>query len=95
MLLGILTGLSLAIISMLIIQILTNNIWLTYIMGIAMFGNLFIAAITGCYIPIILKKLRIDPAIASSIFVTTFTDMGGFFLVLFFASLFMDHLTGI
>lgn len=94
-LLGILTGLSLAIISMLIIQILTNNIWLTYIMGIAMFGNLFIAAITGCYIPIILKKLRIDPAIASSIFVTTFTDMGGFFLVLFFASLFMDHLTGI
>ncbi|GIX40931.1 MAG: magnesium transporter MgtE [Leptospiraceae bacterium] len=95
LLLGLLTGISLSFISMLIIYLLTSNIWLTIIMGIAMFGNLVIAAITGAIVPILLDKLNIDPAIASSIFVTTFTDMGGFFLVLSFASLFMNYLIGV
>ena len=48
----------------------------------AMSGNLLVAGFAGAFVPILLEKLKIDPAIASSIFVTTFTDMCGFFLLL-------------
>lgn len=92
--LGIATGISLSIISMLTIYIFTNHLWLTIIMGIAMLGNLMNAAVSGSIIPIVLKRFNIDPAIASSIFITTLTDIGGFFLVLSLASLFMNQLIG-
>lgn len=52
----------------------------------AMTGNLIIAGITGAGIPLILKRVGIDPAIASSIIITTFTDVFGFLLLLGLAS---------
>jgi len=53
---------------------------------LAMTGNLIIAGITGAGIPLILKRVGIDPAIASSIIITTFTDVFGFLLILGLAS---------
>lgn len=53
---------------------------------IAMTGNLLIAGVTGAGIPLILKRVGIDPAIASSIIITTFTDVFGFLLLLGLAS---------
>ena len=53
---------------------------------LAMMSNMVVAGFAGAFIPLLLKRLRIDPAIASSIFVTTFTDTCGFFLVLGLAS---------
>jgi magnesium transporter len=47
-----------------------------------MMGNMVVAGFAGAMIPLLLKRMNIDPAIASSIFVTTFTDTCGFFLVL-------------
>jgi len=52
----------------------------------AMTGNLLIAGVTGAGIPLILKRVGIDPAIASSIIITTFTDVFGFLLLLGLAS---------
>jgi magnesium transporter len=52
----------------------------------AMTGNLIIAGIAGSAIPLILKRVGIDPAIASSIIITTFTDVFGFLLILGVAS---------
>ena len=49
---------------------------------LAMSVNLFVAGFAGAFIPITLERLGIDPAIASSIFVTTFTDTFGFLLLL-------------
>lgn len=49
---------------------------------LAMIGNLFVAGFAGAFIPLILERFRIDPAIASSVFVTTFTDVCGFALLL-------------
>jgi magnesium transporter len=49
---------------------------------LAMAVNLLIAGFAGAFIPILLERLGIDPAIASSIFVTTFTDCCGFLLLL-------------
>jgi magnesium transporter len=49
---------------------------------LAMMGNMVVAGFAGAFIPLLLKRYNVDPAIASSIFVTTFTDTCGFFLVL-------------
>jgi magnesium transporter len=49
---------------------------------LAMVGNLMVAGFAGAFIPIILERMGIDPAVASSIFVTTFTDVCGFLLLL-------------
>jgi magnesium transporter len=48
----------------------------------AMAVNLLVAGFAGAFIPIVLERLGVDPAIASSIFVTTFTDTFGFLLLL-------------
>lgn len=55
----------------------------------AMVGNLIVAGFAGAFVPLLLERLKIDPAIASSIFVTTFTDMVGFFLLLGLATKFL------
>jgi magnesium transporter len=49
---------------------------------LAMVGNLMVAGFAGAFIPIVLERTGIDPAVASSIFVTTFTDVCGFLLLL-------------
>ena len=48
----------------------------------AMWGNLVVASSMGAFIPILLESMGVDPAVASSIFVTTLTDLCGFFLLL-------------
>lgn len=55
----------------------------------AMTGNLIIAGIAGSSIPLVLKRVGIDPAVASSIIITTFTDVFGFLLLLGMASHFL------
>ncbi|WP_423149316.1 magnesium transporter [Rubrolithibacter danxiaensis] len=63
-----------------------KNPMLGLVIFLSMTGNLVIAGITGASIPLILKRIGIDPAIASSIIITTFTDVFGFLLLLGFAS---------
>ncbi|MFM6975249.1 MAG: magnesium transporter [Sphingobacteriaceae bacterium] len=55
----------------------------------AMTGNLVIAGMAGSAIPLLLKRIGIDPAVASSIIITTFTDVFGFLLLLGMASHFL------
>jgi magnesium transporter len=59
-----------------------GNVALGIVIGLAMLGNLILAALAGVLVPFALKALRIDPALASSIFVTTVTDVCGFALFL-------------
>jgi magnesium transporter len=54
---------------------------------LAMTGNLMVAGFAGAFIPLVLERLGVDPAVASSIFVTTFTDVCGFLLLLGLAGL--------
>jgi len=63
-----------------------GNPMLGLVIFLAMTGNLLIAGVTGAGIPLILKRIGIDPAIASSIIITTFTDVFGFLLILGLAS---------
>lgn len=59
------------------------------VLFLAMTGNLVIAGLTGASIPLVLKRVGIDPAVASSIIITTFTDCAGFLLPLWLASHFL------
>lgn len=62
------------------------------IAAIAMLLNMICAAIAGYMVPVILNKLKIDPALASGVFVTTFTDVLGFFFFLGLATIAMPYL---
>ncbi len=69
-----------------------GNLWLSLILCVAMVGNLILAGLFGAIIPLLLKWAGKDPALGSSVFVTTVTDVGGFFLFLGLASLLMERL---
>ena len=75
---GILNGLIFAIISAIIVQLWFNDIQLSLIISISMVLNMIVAGLFGILVPISLKRFNIDPAIASSVFVTTITDVIGF-----------------
>ena len=62
------------------------------ILALAMVINLLVAAVAATLIPIALRALRIDPALASSVFITTLTDVFGFFAFLGLATLFIEYL---
>ncbi|HSW13887.1 MAG TPA: magnesium transporter [Solimonas sp.] len=55
---------------------------LSLVIGLALVMNLACAATAGVFVPLALRKLRLDPALAGSVVVTTFTDVMGFFLFL-------------
>ncbi|HZQ36642.1 MAG TPA: magnesium transporter [Dehalococcoidia bacterium] len=62
--------------------ILNQNLWLAAVVVVAMVGNVFAAGLAGCAIPLALRRAGQDPALASSIWLTTLTDMFGFVLLL-------------
>jgi magnesium transporter len=63
------------------------------VVGGAMLLNMLVAALMGTLIPLGMRALKIDPAIASGVFLTTFTDMLGFLFLLGFAAIFISQLT--
>lgn len=84
---GLLNGLVWSIIIGLISIYWFNNAMLGVVLAAAMFMNLIIAALAGAGIPMLLKRLSIDPAIAGSVVLTTVTDIIGFVAFLGLASL--------
>ena len=75
---GILNGLIFAVITGIIVQLWFKEINLTILIAISMVLNMMVAGLFGILVPVSLKKFNIDPAIASSVFVTTITDVIGF-----------------
>ena len=75
---GILNGIIFAIISALIVQLWFKDVKLSLIISISMVLNMIVAGLFGILVPVALKRMKIDPAIASSVFVTTITDVIGF-----------------
>ncbi|MDA9861335.1 magnesium transporter [Candidatus Pelagibacter sp.] len=75
---GILNGIIFALISALVVQIWFQDSLLSLIISMSMIVTMIVAGLFGILVPITLKKMDIDPAIASSVFVTTITDVIGF-----------------
>jgi magnesium transporter len=85
---GVATGLVAAAVA----WITKGNATLGIILGLAMVINMFVAAAAGTLIPLSLRALRVDPALASSVFITTLTDVFGFFSFLGLGTLFLRYL---
>jgi magnesium transporter len=71
-----------------------GNPYLGLIVGAALAANTFVAVSFGGLVPLILRGMRTDPALASGPLLTTITDMCGFFFVLSFASFLLPKLSG-
>jgi len=77
-LIGILNGIIFAIITAIIVQLWFQELKLSLLIGISMVLNMIVAGLFGILVPVSLKKVNVDPALASSVFVTTITDVIGF-----------------
>ncbi len=86
---GIWNGLIWAIVLAGIAGVWFSNFRLSLLIGCAIIINLIVAAIAGATIPLLLRRLGIDPALAGSVVLTTVTDVMGFFAFLGLASLFL------
>ena len=91
-LLGLVNGLVIGIITGIVVGMIYQNVYLGIIILLAMVGNLIVSGIFGLLVPLVLQKLKVDPALSSSIFLTTATDVLGFFIFLSLANLFISHL---
>ena len=85
-LVGLINGAANGVIVFAVAYFYDANPMLGLVLFLAMTGNLVVAGLTGASIPLVLKRVGIDPAVASSIIITTFTDCIGFFLPLWLAS---------
>jgi magnesium transporter len=81
-LVGVINGLVMGIAVGTVATIIGQGPRLGIVVFLAMAGNLMVAGFAGAFIPLLLERLGVDPAVASSIFVTTFTDVCGFLLLL-------------
>jgi len=86
---GILNGIIFAIISSFVVQMWFKDIKLSMIISISMILTMIIAGLFGILVPVTLKRMNIDPAISSSVFVTTITDVIGFVSFLGVAAYFL------
>jgi magnesium transporter len=87
MLASFINGSSIAVVTALSTLLWSRNWGLALVIGTSMVGSMMVAAVSGCSVPIVLTALKRDPATASSIILTTITDVSGFFSFLGLATL--------
>ena len=92
---GIINGLVLGLLLGGVAFLWKSNPWLGFVVGGALAANTLVSVLLGGVLPLVLKRLKLDPALVSSPLLTTVTDMCGFFFVLSFAAAVMPKLGGI
>ncbi len=95
MTIGILNGLAIGLVVGLIGLVWQGSFLMGVIVALAMFMNTLAAAAAGTAIPLALRAAKIDPALSSSIFLTTVTDVAGFFFFLGLATLLIPLFGGL
>jgi magnesium transporter len=91
-LVGIGNGLACGTLAAGIAWVFQGNPALGLVLAMAMIINMFVAASAGTLIPLGLRALKVDPALASSVIITTFTDVFGFLSFLGLGTLFVHYL---
>jgi magnesium transporter len=89
---GVLNGAILGVIIAIVAFVMWQNPFLGLVVMIALFFNTILASVIGGVLPIILRRLRKDPAMMSGAILTTITDFFGFLIFLGMARLFIDYL---
>jgi magnesium transporter len=90
---GLIHGLMLGLVAGIVAYYWQGSEYIGAVVGIAMLGNLIVASLSGASLPLILKALRIDPALASAVAVTTLTDVVGLVLYLGLATILLPVIT--
>jgi magnesium transporter len=91
-LVGLGNGVVLGAVAAVVVWMVRGNPTLGLVLGMAMIINMFVAAAAGTLVPLGLRAANVDPALASSVFITTMTDMFGFFSFLGLATVFARYL---
>lgn len=91
-LVGLANGTAIGALAMLVVGLWTGNWVVAVILFCAMVFNMMVSGVAGGLVPLALERVGFDPAVASSIFVTTFTDVAGFFSFLGLATLALKYL---
>jgi magnesium transporter len=89
---GLGNGVATGVVAAAVAWVTRGNAVLGVILGMAMIINMFVAAAAGTLIPLALRALKVDPALASSVFITTLTDVFGFLSFLGLGALFIRYL---
>jgi len=84
---GLINGLAFALIAGGLSWAWTGDATIGIIMGVAMIVNLLVAGVSGAGVPMLLNRLGVDPAVASTVLLTTITDVAGFMTFLGLAAL--------
>ena len=92
LLLGLIHGVLLGLVVGLVAYLWKGSAIIGLALGIAMLGNMVVAGLAGAGMPLLLRRLGMDPAVSSAVFVTTFTDVIGFLLFLVLATVFLTSL---
>jgi magnesium transporter len=88
-LVGVINGVLFAVLTGLVAWLWFGNPAIGVVIGVAMIVNMIVAGLSGTLIPLGLERIGVDPAIASSVFLTTVTDVIGFFAFLGLAAAFL------
>ncbi|MGE0363895.1 MAG: magnesium transporter [Vicinamibacterales bacterium] len=89
---GLGNGVALGVVAALVAWVTKGNPVLGLLLGMAMVCNMLVATTAGTLVPLGLKAMKVDPALASSVFITTFTDVVGFASFLGLATIFLRFL---
>jgi magnesium transporter len=89
---GIINGVTVGLLVGVLAYAWKGNVALGVVAGLAMLLNMATAVTVGVLVPVTLKALRLDPALASGVLVTTFTDVLGFFFFLGLATLMIERI---
>jgi magnesium transporter len=89
---GIGNGVALGLVAATVAWLTRGDPILGMVLGAAMIINMFVAATAGVLIPLGLRAAKVDPALASAVFITTMTDVFGFFSFLGLATVFARYL---
>ncbi|WP_335869940.1 magnesium transporter [Bacillus sp. 2205SS5-2] len=89
---GIITGVCCGVLLFLSVSIWQKDIYLGILVGISVLVSLFVATLAGSLVPLLMHKLKVDPAVASGPFITTINDIISIFIYFGIATIFMSYL---
>ncbi|UOQ46944.1 magnesium transporter [Gracilibacillus caseinilyticus] len=89
---GLITGVSCGVIITLLIALWYHDFYLGMLVGISIMATLLVATISGAFIPLVMDRFKIDPAVASGPFITTLNDVISIFIYFGLATTFMNFL---
>ncbi len=89
---GLITGLVCGVVVVAIVYFWQHQLLLGLLVGAAIFGSIFVATLAGSFVPLLIHRMNIDPAVASGPFITTLNDIISILIYLGLASIFLTQL---